>query len=341
MRKSTSPESNITPAVGPLPGLLACAAVGGSGILLARIVPDVGSVTLALLLGIAAGNLVPMRHLDEGVRFAEKRLLPLAIALLGVELQLQLLGRIGIEAIVLIVLVVTLTVLVALSLGRMMGFSRDFSLLIGAGNGICGSSAIAAVGTATGAGDRDIGLSIGAVNLMGTVGIVLLPLLASLFGFGELRSGALIGGSLQAVGQVAAAGFAVSAPVGNIAILVKMGRVLMLGPLVILVTLIRRRSSAPAGIREGTRPAAPLVPPFIIGFFGASVLASSGLLPAGVVPATAFAGKTLLVVAMAGIGMRIRFAELLRQGPRIMLFEAAVAALQIGLAATLVLLLLR
>jgi uncharacterized integral membrane protein (TIGR00698 family) len=213
--------------------------------------------------------------------------------------------------------------------GRLMGFSQPFSLLMGAGNAICGSSAIAAISPLVDSKEEEVGLSIGTVNLLGTIGIFFLPILVQLFRLDAISGGAVIGGSLQAIGQVVAAGYSVNDETGNIALLVKMGRVLMLGPLALAVTW-RGTAVPPSGKR------AVQIPPFIIGFLLVSILASWQIMPVPLVDGLKQAGKWLLLLAMAGIGLKIRLETILQQGPKTLLFGCAVATVQLTVAILIV-----
>ncbi|MEO1441767.1 MAG: putative sulfate exporter family transporter, partial [Chloroflexota bacterium] len=259
-----------------LPGLLIVFLVGMASWQLGRVMPRPGSVTLAILLGILVGNLLPnIAPYASGIRVVEKRLLPLSIALLGVELQLVMLLDLGLLAALVIVLGVATSLLASLYLGRLLGYPLKFSLLIGAGTGICGSSAIAATSGAIDADGDDIGISISVVNLLGTAGIFTLPAIVTLLNLSEVDGGMLIGGTLQAVGQVVAAGFSMNDTVGSVATVVKMGRVLMLAPVVIALASMMR-----SGNMENGKKLNPVrVPLFIIGFFIFSILASLSFMP--------------------------------------------------------------
>lgn len=317
------------------PGLLLVIGVALLGQWLALAIwPAIGAVTLAILLGIAVGNLpfTGTRALP-GFAFAEKKLLPLAIVFLGAELQLRVLMALGSPTILLILIVVGVTLGLSLQLGRLLGFGRPLSLLIGVGTAICGASAIAAVAPLVKGNEEEIGLSVGAVNLLGALGIFLLPPLVLLLGLDAVVGGVVVGGSLQAVGHVVAAGYAINDETGAIALLVKMGRVLLLGPLTLLVSWLSA-NGATAETRQPVR-----VPNFIIGFFLMSVLVSWGSVPEGVVDLAKLAGKWLLLLAMAGIGLKIRLTAVFQQGPKTLLFGALLVTLQLiivlGLAAIL------
>jgi uncharacterized integral membrane protein (TIGR00698 family) len=305
-------------------GLIVAFIIGITSWVLAQSMPRVGEVTIAILLGIFVGNLISdMKPFNPGVLFAERNLLPLATALLGVELQLASLLELGATTIVVILVSVGVSLVVSVQLGKLWGYSRPFQLLMGAGNGICGSSAIAATSSVIHANEQDIGLSISVVNLLGTVGIFLLPSAAQLLSLNETQAGLLMGGTLPAVGQVIAAGFSIGDYAGGVATAVKMGRVLMLGPMVILIDNLMNRT-------KGSQQRGPIiqVPYFIVGFFALSIFSSLNLVP-DLIPIIKTIGKFLLVVAMAGIGMRIHLQTLYRAGPSALGFGALIWGSQI------------
>ncbi len=283
----------------------------------------IGSVTLAIVIGIGFGNILNGKDLfSKGAAFAEKKILPFAIALLGMELNLKHIANLGLPALAVILTAISAAILSSLFIGKLFGFTTRFSLLLGTGNAVCGSSAIAASAPVIGAEKEETGISVGVVNLLGTIGIFLLPLLATTLGLDEKSSGMLIGASLQAVGQVVAAGYAMGASIGAVAVLIKMGRVLMLGPVVMIYTSIFKK-----GDGKGRLPKIPL---FIIGFFISALIASSGFLPEVASKGIIGTGKALLLIAMAGIGMRIKFSALLKQGPKALLAGTLISIFQIS-----------
>ena len=135
----------------------------------------------------------------------------------------------------------------------------------------------------------------------------------------------MIGGSLQAIGQVVAAGYSINDATGNIALLVKMGRVLMLGPLAVIISSRKTAISS-----EGK--SAIKIPPFIVGFLIVGLLASWPVTPRPLVEVLRMSGKWLLLLAMAGIGLKLRLKTMLMQGPRALLFGSVLAILQLAAA---------
>ena len=297
-----------------IPGLFLTLITAICAKLLAGSIHGIGAVSLAIILGILLGNLFNLSgKFADGIQYAEKKILTYAIILMGFNLQLGELSEMGITVFLIIIPTMLLTISSALLYGRILGFNGSFSLLMGAGNAVCGSSAIAAVAPVTTANEEEIGVSIGVVNLLGTAGMFILPLLAGLLSLNDLQSSYLTGGILQAIGQVVAAGFSINDHVGDTATLIKMLRVIMIGPIVMLVTIINRKKVTGNGGKKS------YIPSYIIGFFICSILASIFHTDTTIIPNLRMLAKFLLTIAMAGVGMKIRFKSLLHHGPKALL----------------------
>ncbi|GAB6100537.1 putative sulfate exporter family transporter [Halanaerocella petrolearia] len=295
-----------------IPGLLVTIIIELSARYIANWVPNLGGVTLAIILGLIIGNTIKINSTYlPGVYFAKKKVLSLAIILMGLKLELAVLGQLGLSAILIIIGMVVATITLGYFWGQVFGLSSSFSLLLGVGNAVCGSSAIGATAPLVSKNEEEVGLSIGVVNLLGTLGIFLLPLLTYLLNFTSANSGLMIGGTLQSVGQVVAAGFSINDKIGNLATVVKMGRILMLGPTILLLSLFTKQDN-----KEETKVT---IPSFIIGFFIFSLLGSFQLLPVTISSYLKTLSKILLTIAMAGIGLEIKLASLANQGPKALL----------------------
>lgn len=296
-------------------GIALCCVLAVAAFFTSKVWTAPGSVTIAIILGILAGNLFGSRQKQflPGANLAEKKLLPAAIALMGLSVYFSQIVSLSIPGALIVAATITTAVLSALLFGRLLGLKREFSLLIGTGNAVCGSSAIAATSNVLDVDDNEIGISISLVNLCGVVGIALIPFIAGMLDFSTLKEGELIGASLQAVGQVAAAGFAQSEPIGKTALIIKMARVLMLGPVVLFYALFA------SGQTDKNQPQTPWyrhVPTFIVVFFALALLNSVLPLPIVFKSVIKTASKALMLVSMAGIGLKINAKALLKQGPR-------------------------
>ncbi len=219
-------------------GLLLSILIAFIAYFLAKVVP-IGGVTISIIIGIVVANVFKVpSSCNVGIDYSEKIILSFAIALMGINLDFTILASLGLKTIILIIISIYITIYSAVYIGRYFKINIKLALLLGIGNGICGASAIAATAPVIKANKNFIGLSIGVVNLLGTIGIFFLPLIALIFGLNEIDSGILIGNTLQSIGQVTAAGFSISDTTGISATTVKMGRVLLLTFVVLILIYI-------------------------------------------------------------------------------------------------------
>ena len=338
---------------GVLPGLAASILISLASQFLARFLPTLGAALIAILLGMLLGNTLLNRpELSQGTKFSEKRLLEYAIVLNGLILDFQVLKSAGLKGFVFIILQMSLTIFVTYNLGKYFGFGKRFSLLMGAGNAVCGSSAIGTVSPIVKADNKDKGISITIVNLTGTALMVLLPVLgAVLYGSDTLRTSALIGGTVQSVGQVVAAAKLVNDDVVTLATVFKLMRVLLIIGVAVLYgrmnmnegeSLFTRKKRAEITASEesgaSTTPAAVSygVPWFLTGFVVFFLIRSFIGVPDSVLAASKAISTQFEVAALAAIGMRVKFADIIKEGPKAMLYGLTVGAVQVVMAVALI-----
>ncbi len=285
-----------------LPGLVLSLFLAASAWGLASALPGVGPIVVALVLGVMVGNGVSLAPaVAPGVKFADKRFLALAIALLGFGVDLAATIALGAVALPTLIVAVFVTVGLSVPIGRRLGVSPRLALLVGAGQGICGTAAVAASAPVIGAEEQEAGVAIGVVNLLGTLGLFVLPFVA--MALGTEGAALLLGGTLQSVGHAVAAGFGLGEAVGQGTAVVKLGRVALL-PLVLLVLAART-----AGGGRGAS-----LPPELVGFLAAVGVTALGIVPASVRAGIAEVADVLLLVAMAAIGLGIRLDALRTDG---------------------------
>lgn len=320
-------------------GLIVCIIIGILAKLMSGVFPLIGGTSLAIIIGIIAGNTFAKdKKYLPGVKFSEKTILSGAIMLLGATLHLSAITSLGLKGVIFILLEISFVIGINLVIGKLLGFSKNFSLLMGAGNAVCGSSAIAATAPVLGAKEDEIGIPIAVINLIGTIFMFILPFVAfNILGYTPMESGGLIGGGLQSVGQVVAGSNFLGEEAAKFSILFKMIRISMLGGVVLVFSLISNKNSSNINTRKNKLP----VPPFIIGFFLLSILVTLGYINDQVKDTLGFLSKNLLLVAMAGIGMRVKFKELLSEGPKALLFGVIAMFFQITMLITLIKLILK
>jgi uncharacterized integral membrane protein (TIGR00698 family) len=295
-----------------LPGLLAVAGATAVAFGISHLVPGLNASTTGVVLGAVAVNLgwhPPCLH--AGTRVASRVLLRIAIVLLGLQLALPQLIDLGLAGLGVVVVTVAVTFAGTRLLGRLLGLPPARSLLIATGFSICGASAVAAMKDVADGDEDDTAVAIALVTLCGTLAIFVLPALREPLGLGPAAFGSWVGASVQDVGQAVATADRVDGALAA-AVVVKLSRVVLLAPLVAGVAIARsRRSRADC---TGRRP--PVVPLFVVGFFAAIALASSGLLPAEVLSSAAAAQELLLVAALVGLGTGVHLSTLRRTGGR-------------------------
>jgi uncharacterized integral membrane protein (TIGR00698 family) len=301
-----------------LPGLLLCGAVT----LVARGLEHLEttlfgrawleSLVLAILLGTAIRTLRgPSARLEPGIQLGAKLLLEIAVVLLGASVSAGALLQNGVRLIMGIAGVVVVAILISYWLGRRFGLPRKMALLIACGNSICGNSAIAAVAPVIEADGQDVAASIAFTAVLG-VGVVLgLPLLVGALSLTQAEYGVFAGLTVYAVPQVLAATSSVSAGAAHIGTLVKLVRVLMLGPVVLVLSLLRRG-------RGRARPAvSQLAPWFIVGFLLLLWMRSMDWVPHGLLAPAHAAADGLTVMSMAALGLGVDARSVVRAGGRV------------------------
>ena len=322
------------------PGFLVCAGIAVVAQLIAKLVPTVGAALFAIGLGIVCGNTFLNRPcFDEGTRFSERNLLEYSIVLTGDTLMLGDILALGWTGIGFIVCQMALTVCAAYLIGRKMGFGKKFSLLMGAGNAVCGSSAIATVSPVVKADSKDKGISITIVNITGTVLMVLLPILTGLLYQHEtLHTTAMIGGVLQSIGQVIASADLVGSEFVPTATIFKIIRIVFLVFVALVYSrlntepegkLFSKRSTAASGVKAG-------IPWFIIGFFLLAVVNTTGIIPPVVSDVAHLVSQQFEIIALAAIGMRVKFRDLACEGPKALCYGLSVGTCQVLFALVLI-----
>jgi uncharacterized integral membrane protein (TIGR00698 family) len=289
-------------------------------------------LVIALLIGILATNTIGVpESARPGATFASKSVLEMAVVLLGSSIDIDQVFDGGARLLVAVTLGINLGLGVSLMLGRLLGLPPRLAYLVAIGNAICGNSAIAAVAPVVNADRREVASAIGLTAIAGVVVILILPLTLPGAGISDYQYGVVVGMAVYAVPQVVAAAFAVSTLSAEVATLVKLMRVMFLGPVVLATGLVMRlRSRQHANVKRSQ-----LLPWFVIGFFLLLSLRSLGAIPEGAIDPLRDAGKALTVWAMAGLGLGVEFAAIRSVGPRVgltsILSMTLLVALSIGL----------
>jgi len=273
--------------------------------------PYVEALVIAILLGMAIrAAWQPSPRWQSGIAFSAKQLLEVAVMLLGASVSFAAIVASGYLLVAAIVATVIIMLAVSYGLSRMLGLPIKLSILIACGNSICGNSAIAAVAPVIGADGDDVASSISFTAILGVLMVLGLPLLIPLLGLSATQYGILAGLTVYAVPQVLAATVPAGIVSTQIGTLVKLVRVLMLGPIVVGLSLVAARRRKRHADATKAVPISPfkMVPWFIIGFLLLAALRSLQLVPdIAVVPVTKTAAiLTVLSMAALGLGVDVR-----------------------------------
>jgi uncharacterized integral membrane protein (TIGR00698 family) len=311
------------------PGLLASFVIAAAAAFLADHYS--GPVMLfALLLGMAMNFLSEVDRCKAGISFASRTILRFGVALLGFRITLGEVAALGWQPVALVVAVVTLTIGISIWMAKAMGFRPEFGLLSGGATAICGASAAMAISAALPPHEkkeRATSFTIIGVSTLSTVAMILYPATSRLFGFDDHHAGVFIGATVHDVAQVVGAGYAISPEAGDTATVVKLMRVAMLLPVIAAIGLWARSTGAHG---EGKRP--PLLPWFVTAF-GALVLINSLLPhPDFLRDGGNTASRWCLVAAIAALGMKTHFREIIDIGWKPVLLMLLETILIAGLA---------
>jgi uncharacterized integral membrane protein (TIGR00698 family) len=306
------PRRRAAAARALLPGLLGVAAATAVAYAISAVWPAVNPSSMAVLLGLLWANTGWHRPVVRpGTRFAGHRLLRVAVVLLGLQLSVPALLRLGGRGLLVVLVTVTVTFFGTQLLGRALGVPRPLRLLVATGFSICGASAIAAMEPVADGEPGDTGVAVALVTLCGSLAILLLPLLRVPLGLDVSSFGSWVGASVHDVGQTVATASRVPGALST-AVVVKLSRVVLLAPLVAGVGYVRRTRTTSTGQRRRTPP----MPLFVAGFLAAVLAASVLPLPGALLSVAHWAQGLLLTAALVGLGTGIHLPTLRRTGGR-------------------------
>lgn len=269
-----------------------------------------GSLTVALLLGLVWRSTIGLPKVcTEGVRFSAQKLLRYGIVLTGVRLNFALIAGSGIKILLIDLVMITFGVGIAPILLRKLGLSHRLAFLIGVGQSICGASAVGAMAALFADGDEDeVSLAVAICGLIGTIGVLLFTFSTHLLALPSTIYGLLTGSTLHEIAQVVAAGPAGGAKAADLAMVVKLTRVMLLAPVALLVafivTLRAEKQKEQTEHRHFSWKQVP-IPWFVFGFLLVGALNSLGLFPGSLANVLLQASVFLLVVAMAAMGLMV------------------------------------
>ena len=295
------------------PGLLIVSVI----VLAAQFVSDhygAPAMLLALLFGIALQFVSEQDRPKPGIAFASRTILRFGVALLGLRISADLALSLGLDVLIMIVGVVVATILFGLLCARFFGFRQKFAFLSAGSVAICGASAAMAISAILPKDERTderLVFTVVGVTILSTIAMILYPVLAAKLGFSNFETGIFLGATIHDVAQVVGAGFSVGQETGEVAAIVKLVRVAMLAPVIIIATFVLRQASQN---KAESVERQPLVPVFVIGFFGLLLVNSMGWIPTAISDLAGNISRWALLAAIAAVGLKTSLKDVLNVG---------------------------
>lgn len=306
-----------------LPGLLLSLVLAVISTIIGRVLPIIGSAVPAVVLGAVVATVRhPTMIFVPGIAFTGRRVLQVAVVLLGLRLSLPEVVSVGAGSLPVMLATLAACLTVAYLAGRILRISGDLRTLIGCGTGICGASAIAAVAPVVGAESTAIAYSVSTIFVFNIAAVVVFPIIGHALSMSSQSFGLFAGTAVNDTSSVVAAASAFGSTAADYAVVVKLVRTLMIIPIVLALAILRGRhrarfDSGDVGPQRMTsRQALRLVPWFLIGFVLAAAVNSVGLVPSSSNGLITIVATFMISTAMAAIGMSADVGALRRTGAR-------------------------
>ncbi|MEB3299295.1 MAG: putative sulfate exporter family transporter [Candidatus Sericytochromatia bacterium] len=301
-----------------LPGLALSVALAVLSTVLAWLpgLKVMGALTVALLVGMAwrATAGLPQTALP-GTKLAARTVLRAGIVLMGARLDYGLVAQAGPRILLLDLLVIVVGIAGISWLSRRFGVPERLGILLAVGTSICGASAVVAAAPIRNADEEETSLAVALCGILGTVGVLFFVVLGPLLGLSTMQLAVLSGSTLHEVAQVMAAAFTWGAQTGDMGTLVKLTRVVMLAPTLLVLAWLGRAADGGPAMKWSWKE--PPIPWFVLGFLAVGALGSAGILPAAFKQQVVSVSIFLMVTAMAAMGLNTQLAAIRRAGVRV------------------------
>src|SRR5690625_3020728 len=293
-------------------GLFLAAAVGVLATVLGHWMPMIGGPIFAVTLGIVIRNATgPLPVCQPGLSFASGGVLQWSIIFLGFGLSFQQVVRAGMDSLWVTLITIAVAFITAFWLGRLLGVGDKLRSLIGAGTAICGGSAIAAVAPIIEPREHETVLAISTIFLFNIAAVLVFPFFGHLLQMSDLGFGLWAGTAINDTSSVVATAYSYSREAGDYATIVKLTRATFIIPICLFYVYLEVRRNRQAGGRLSIRR---LIPWFIIWFVCASLVRSTGVLPAELLSILSHSAKFLMVLALAAIGLSSNMRTMAKAG---------------------------
>lgn len=286
-------------------------------------------ILFALLIGLSLHSFFSHSSIQPGVNFCSRELLRLCVGLLGVRIVFSDIVSLGITPPLIVMVSMVLTIFFGVFFARILGLSKIFGVLSGGAVAVCGVSAAAAISTVLPndkSQEKYFAFTVIGITTFSTLAMIFYPIVVSYLGFSDELAGVFIGGAIHDVAQVVGAGYTISPEAGNVATYIKLLRVALLMPIVVMVFFVfkEKNSKMSGGVSA-------FIPGFLIMFFVLALLKNVGVLPVWLIDIIRNLSSNLLVIAIAAIGVKTSLKQVLSVGWRPVLLMATESVFLAGL----------
>lgn len=295
---------------GVLPGLVLALAGAVPAWFLGRMLPFIGGPIFGIIIGILLAFWQRPAAFERGVDFASKQGLQIAVILLGFEMNLYHVLTVSSQSLLLVLFTLSAVFATTRFVGCRLRLSGNIRTLIGVGTAICGGSAIAATAPVIKADNREVAYAISTIFLFNILAVFIFPTVGHLLHMSDLGFGIWAGTAINDTSSVVAAGYAFGDEAGNMATIVKLARSLMIVPVTLALALLFARKKG----LEGNVKLREVFPWFVLGFLGASVIKTMGLLPPEVTQGLVKTGKFVIIIALTAIGLKTNLRSMFNYG---------------------------
>ena len=272
------------------------------------------AMLMALLFGIALNFLSDDPKCKRGIAFSARTLLRIGIAMLGLRISFSMAADLGWPIVFFVIGAVTSTILFGLLISKFFGYGPRFAFLSAGSVAICGASAAMAISAILPIDDRTeerLVFTVVGVTILSTFAMILYPILADALSYDAKLAGIFLGATIHDVAQVVGAGFSKSEETGDIATVVKLIRVSMLAPIILIASILIRQMSEK---ELGTSKRPPLVPGFVLAFVVLVIINSVQIVPEIITEMSVEISRWALLTAIAAVGMKTALREVINVG---------------------------
>lgn len=299
-----------------IPGMALCLIIAIPSWFLGKLFPIVGSAVFGILFGMILNTVYPkitaLWGVNEGIRYTSKKLLQYAIILLGFEMNMYHVIRVGGQSLLVMLFTLSTAFLIAFFAGRFLKISGNTKTLVGVGTSICGGSAIAATAPVIGADDGEVAKSVSTIFLFNIIAVFIFPYIGRILNMSDIGFGMWAGTAVNDTSSVVAAASSWSNMAGNnvalsFAAIVKLTRTLMIVPVTLFLAIY---TSMKKKTDENHFRFTKVFPWFVLGFAATAVINTFAGLPVALSGFLVNAGKFVIVMAMAAIGLNTNIKKL-------------------------------